>query len=187
MYLKDLEIFPSFVQLCGFCIESSSLLNDSELVADENLCIRQSNEKFYDLKLRKILSDYRTRHLYSICQNNLGDYRQLTEKYGIERIDLNDFAEHMDTNVNENKEFCFNASEEGRLDAFLYCYELLNKNSSTRYSPLDFFKAKQKHFVQNLAAISFFENNGERVKLDDNIRIRFTSKKGFFNMTLNKI
>ena len=177
-------IFPSAVQLSGFCVESSSLLSESELTNDENLCISQTNENFKDIKLRQILSDYRTKHLYSISINSLGIYKELTENLVIEQIDLNNLNVHTDA---KTREINFDINQDGRLDAFICCYEIYDKLNSKYYSPLNFFKSKRNLQIESFAAIAFYEIAEIKMNMHERISVDFISDNGLFNMKLKEI
>ena len=178
-----MEIFPSSIQLNGFFIESSSLINESELILEENLCINQALCTFENLKLRKILSDYKTKHLYSISPNNLGNYKKLTNICHIENIDLNNLNRNSIIDEGTKLDICIDFIEFGRLDAFVYGYEFSDKNKMFLYS--QFKDDDFKSLTDNFGAILFCE----RILIDRKAKLNFSfmSKNGFFSLYFNNL
>lgn len=176
----DLEIFPAFIKLKGIFVESSSLLNELELLSVENLCINQSNETFKNIKLKEILSDYATKHLYAISPNNLGNYKRLTNVFHVENIDLNDLDKNFIIDEDKRCEVCIDFSETGRLDAFIYGYELSGKSQSCIYS--QFIDNDFRNATDNYAAIFFKEKN--LINRKTNASFDFNSRNGFFSLVL---
>jgi hypothetical protein len=183
LFVLDLEIFPAFINLKGIFVESTSLLNELELISVENLCINQSNENFKNIKLKEILSDYATKHLYSISPNNLGNYKRLTNVFHIENIDLNNLDKNFIIDEDKRHEIYIHFSEMGRLDAFIYGYELHGKSQSCIYS--QFIDNDFRNETDNYAAI-FFERKF-LINRDTNASFGFNLRNGFFNLVLNTL
>jgi hypothetical protein len=157
-------------------------MNESELICDENLCINQSCDNFKNLKLREILSNYRTKHLYSISPDDLRNSKKLTDICQIEKIDLNNIDSFL---INEGlqHELCIEITECGRLDAFIYFYELYDKNKTNLYNPSR--NGDIKNELNNFGAIAFYE----RIQVDCKTKANFelSSRNGFFNLEFKKV
>ena len=154
-------------------------MNESELISDENLCINQSCDIFKNLKLREILSNYRTKHLYSISPDDLKNSKKLADICQIEKIDLNNIDSLL-INEGRHHELSIEITECGRLDAFIYFYELYDKNKTNQYNPLR--NGDIKNVLNNFAAIAFYE----RIQVDHKTKSNFgvSSRNGFFNLEL---
>jgi hypothetical protein len=178
-----LRTFPGAVSLNGMCIESESLHKESQLVSDENLCI--SNLKDLQcLSLHELLAEYRTRHQYSLnINNNLRNFKELTDVETILKLRPNDV--NRSSRDTEIKSVHFKVKNEGKVNALLYWFELIDENSeyfmqidsdsstSSCDGPTKLQKASFSPFTASLidgannsnqlAAVCFYEANNSEI------------------------
>jgi hypothetical protein len=184
------------------CIESESLLKESELVSDENLCI--SNLKNLQcLSLHELMTEYRTRQQFSLnINNNLRNFKELSQVETILRLTPSE--ERPQNEETEVKSVTFKVKNSGKLNALLYWFELIDENSEfflqidsdsstssdgpsvklqrTSFSPFMASLIDGANNSNQLAAVCFFEKNNE-VDLDrhGSIRVDYLFRNDIFH------
>ena len=165
-------MFPHEISLLGFFIESESLVNESMLVTDENLCV--SDERF---NLKEVLKDYRTLHQYEIHLKHLKHFKQLTEVKSLFKIKFNDnLSEYEEVSGEDN----FAITDSGMVTAFVFWFEF-----GAYYRQRNVFSSKDEDLP--LAAIMFYNDWQVDKSYQKEIRVKKLLKNNIFCMDILRV